>query len=436
MKKITLSLFASLFCVSLSLQAQDEEIHQTFLYFDAGKINLVEEGKSALNCLAQEFKKEDTLEIEVFGHIERANEGILEKRAATISEYLRNEKSVMVKASHTHEGHPYLPKTAQNRKLLVMMRKTNDKEAKVLVADLNKNTIAGTQPNESSMSFTTETGVRVHIPTDAFSPQKIRDFDVEVLTYFNQCDVPDSITLKDDEGNCLTSRGMVFINIYDLEGRIVNPRLKSAIRVQVPTDKLDQDLFLHEARKNAKGTWIWEKMPNDLVITVGTRNYYNFEITKTGGYSINKVVPAYLCSIAETHNFQNGYILENKAFLNSNQDAAIYTTYSTYPSPFQVKKKGENLLIAGRLADPKNTYVVGIIIEKKKRAVNRNDDDLTPVNCKVYSLNKKLSDLKYDKSKSVYIIQREDFALSTETCEQLPTPCNILQLKSKPKKDK
>lgn len=429
MKSYLYSLCILLFCMSLAnvSYAQNslaqEDVHQTFLYFDIGLTTLNEESKSSIDCLVREFRKTDTVDLSVYGFSEP--KGILETRASSVQEYLKQE-GLNMKTLRVTEGHEYLKRTTQNRKLLVVLKKAENVPLVVtppkenLGTDMNGkgNKTAGT--NDSPMSFTTESGVRINIPVDAFAPLSVRDFDFEVLGYFNPCEIPDSIYMEDIDGNCLVSKGIIFINVYDLEGNLVKPNLKKPILVQFPTNTLDQDLYLHIAQKGPNGRVVWRRTNKDLSITLKGNNYYNFEIDEIGGYSVNKEIPAFLCNM-QKGNYDNGYVLQNDMFDNSKKEVTIFATYSAYPIPFDVQRKGANLLVLKRFADPDNTFVVGLSMTKKNGV------------CKVFAINKRLSDLKFDQKKSVYIIQATDFVESDANCGPLPSSCDVMKFKSRKK---
>lgn len=426
MKSYLYSLCIFLFCMSFAKvsNAQNtvaqEDVHQTFLYFDIGLTTLNEESKSSMDCLIREFRKTDTVDLGVYGFSEP--KGILETRASFIQEYLKQE-GVNVKTLRVTEGHEFLKRTTQNRKALVVLKKAeNTPIATVTPPKEDVKTVNGVpvEAREKAMSFTTESGVRVNIPVDAFAPLSVRDFDVEVLSYFNPCEIPDSIYMEDIDGNCLVSKGIIFINVYDMEGNLVKPNLKKPILVQFPTNTLDQDLYLHIAQKGSNGRTVWRRTNKELSITLKGNNYYNFEIDEIGGYSVNKEIPAFLCNM-QKGNYDNGYVLQNDMFGNDKKDVTIFATYSAYPIPFDVQRKGSNMLVLKRFADPDNTFVVGLSMVKKNNI------------CKVYAINKRLSDLKFDQKKSVYIIQATDFVESDANCGPLPSACDVMKFKSKKK---
>jgi hypothetical protein len=392
-----------------------EDVHQTFLYFDIGLTTLNEESKSSIDCLVREFRKTDTVDLSVYGFSEP--KGILETRASSIQEYLKQE-GLNIKTLRVTEGHEYLKRTNQNRKVLVVLQKAENAPA-VAVAPKTVNGVP-VESRDTPMSFTTESGVRVNIPVDAFAPLSVRDFDIEVLGYFNPCEIPDSIYMEDIDGNCLVSKGIIFINVYDMEGNLVKPALKKPILVQFPTNTLDRDLYLHIAQKGQNGRTVWRRTNKDLTITLKGNNYYNFEIDEIGGYSVNKEIPAFLCNM-QKGNYDNGYVLQNDMFNNDKKDVTIFATYSAYPVPFDVQRKGANLLVLKRFSDPDNTFVVGLSMAKKNGV------------CKVFAINKRLSDLKFDQKKSVYIIQATDFVESEANCGPLPSSCDVMKFKSKKK---
>ncbi|MFN0202231.1 MAG: hypothetical protein ACKVTZ_11960 [Bacteroidia bacterium] len=423
------------------LQAQTEAMQQTILYFNTGVSNLSLDNEEVIEYLFREFKKTDTLALDVYGFQDDNTAGILEKRAASISDYIKSKKRV-VKAVHVFQGHEFLKKTAQNRKVYLVVRKYGDQDKVKTPATVTEPTFASAEPviesvlppnqrGEKDMTFVTESGVKVIIPANAFYPQKIRNFDIEVLSFSNTCMLPDSIVMQDMDENCMVSHGVVLINIYDNEGYIIYPELYKPITLQIPTMNLDRNLYVYKGIPSENNRIIWDKTDKELVVTVGNKNYYNFEVNITGAYCIARTVPSVMCRIDELSKSKDAYHIRNDAFqITNNPSFKLYSTYINYPIPFDVgKEEGiTNSFWVGKISAPDSTYLIGAV---EGKVITEGEEGKT---CRIFYINKALSDLIYDSRKKIYIIGKDDWVDITGQCGELPSACDIMKLRGKKRK--
>jgi len=395
MKKIIFILFLFTSILATSQQVANENRKtlnsKSIIFFELNRYNLSDNYKAILDSIASELKDKE-YRIKLIGHADslgsvNKNLTLSMKRTKTVEDYLQSKglDTSRIILKYYGESKPVFNNSSEEE--LVKNRCVEILVSFIKTIPENNLTQGYTRKPkfENDTTLTCKNGAQIIISSGAFYPYKLSDINFNITEEYSVCDILQSnSTLQAEDGNCLTSAGMIYIR-PTLNKIEVQPNKGQLITIKIPMmgGKLDPQMKVYFAKLDSSGRMVWQPKDSELTYeNLGTQ-YYVFRVDTLIGFNLDKTI-GIMCQ-------KNGPRIKVKKYKN-------VEVYQTYPD--------EVYLSRGVWNKKKKVHIIdSVIIQKKPQiTVLAYDKYGNPMVAQG-----PLSGLEFNKRKNYYVLRPEFF---------------------------
>lgn len=238
---------------------------------------------------------------------------------------------------------------------------------------------------ENDTVIYTAGGAEILFYAGTFFPTKMADIDFRITEVYSICDIlHNSSSLQTDDGNCLTSAGMIYVKPM-LDTVELKPGGNRKIVFKIPIEEgkdYDKDMKIYLEETNAKGEKVWKKIEGDIYCENSGQKFYVFSVNDLGGINIDKPVGV-LCQ-------KEGPQIKVRGF----KTADVCQTYPGEMYLSRAQKRKAKLYQLDEVVLDKDPQLTVLAYNKKGRA---------------FIAEGELTKLRFRKSGDIYIVPRRYF---------------------------
>ncbi|MDD3740106.1 MAG: OmpA family protein [Bacteroidales bacterium] len=238
---------------------------------------------------------------------------------------------------------------------------------------------------ENDTIIYTNGGAQIIIFAGTFFPTKISDIDFKITEVYSVCDLlNNNSSLQTDDGNCLTSAGMLYVKPM-LDTVELTPGGNRKIIYKIPIEsgkEFDEEMKIYVEELNKKGEKVWRKIDSKMSTEDKGQRFYVFELNSFGGINIDKPVGV-LCQ-------KEGPKIRVRGF----KSVDICQTYPGEMYLSRAQRRKANIYQIDEVVLDKNPQLTILAYDKKKHP---------------YIAEGQLTELKFNKSNGIFRVKRNYF---------------------------
>lgn len=390
MKNILTTLLVFLVCIANAQTnsniISDISNNRAIVFFNLNSYSISTTNKALLDSLVLSLQGKE-FSIQLIGHTdslgnENKNLTLSMRRCNKVKEYLHYKGLDTSKISVKYFGE-LKPVFANSSEETII--KNRCVEVIVNTVKPPKNYTLKEEPSittrfENGTIITCKNGAQIIISPEAFYPHKISEIEFNISEEYSVCDILQSTsTLQAEDGNCLSSAGMIYIK-PTLDKVEIQPNKGQMITIKIPLmgGRPDPRMKVYFAKKDSTGKTVWQLRESELTYeNVGTQ-YYVFRVDTLIGFNLDRPM-GIMCQ-------KNGPRIKVKNYKNAE-------VFQTYPD--------EVYLSRGEWNKKKKVFVIDSVIISKKPQITilAYNKEGFPVVAKV-----PFESLKYNRRKKYYSI--------------------------------
>jgi hypothetical protein len=286
--------------ITLSVQISAQSNTKTIVFFDVDRYEISSSEKANIDSLVRVIKDRNC-DLVLYGRADStgavdANMILSENRVRAVAYYLEdlgiNQERIIFK--YFGENSPLVSESgvidaSKNRSVEILVSYPGNEVAQTVRT--GKTTREMYLEFESDTIITTRNGAEIIINAGTFFPVKISEIDFKISEVTTICDIlRDSTSLKAEDGNCLSSAGMLYIT-PQFKTTEIQPNGNQKITIRVPVAegrKPDPEMKLYYEKTNKQGEKIWKSIDADVTITALNEKFYEFSVEELGGINLDK----------------------------------------------------------------------------------------------------------------------------------------------------
>ncbi|HOZ30403.1 MAG TPA: OmpA family protein [Bacteroidales bacterium] len=364
---------------------------ETIVLFDVNKFELKESQKLVIDSLLNGITDKN-YKICITGRADSSgniadNLVLSENRVRTVAEYLTQQgfDSARITYDFFGENQPLL--NAQNNPDLQLNRsvymrvfspEAENQEDTLTSYDLYRRF-------ENDTIIYTSSGAQIVIFAGTFFPTKLADINFKITEVYSVCDLLfNNSSLQTDDGNCLTSAGMLYVKPM-LDTVELTPGGNRKIIYKIPIElgkEFDKEMKIYVEEFNKKGEKVWRKIDSKISTEDTGQRFYVFELSSFGGINIDKPIGV-LCQ-------KEGPKIRVRGF----KSVDICQTYPGEMYLSRAQKRKSNIYQIDEVVLDKDPQLTILAYDKKRHP---------------YIAEGKLTELKFNKSNGIFRVKRNYF---------------------------
>lgn len=381
------------FCVVLlsSSNVFAQPKSEAIVLFDINKFELKESQKLVIDSLLSQITDKKykiclTGRADSSGNI--ADNLILsENRVRTIAEYLINQgfDSERITYDFFGENRPLLnadnsPDLQLNRSVYMRVFIPEDENIQDTLTSYDLY-----RQFENDTIIYTPGGAQIIIFAGTFFPTKLADIDFRITEVYSVCDLlHNNSSLQTDDGNCLTSAGMLSVKpMLDTVELTPGGNRRIIYKIPIETGKeFDKEMKIYIEELNKKGQKVWKQIDSKISIEDNGQRFYVFDLNVFGGINIDKKIGV-MCQ-------KEGPKIRVRGF----ESVDICQTYPGEMYLSRAQKRKSNIYQLDEVVLDKNPQLTILAYNKNRQP---------------FIAEGKLTELKFNKSSGIFKVQRRYF---------------------------
>jgi hypothetical protein len=355
------------------------------IFFESGLYLISSKNKSELDSLIKRIQDKD-YQIVLIGHAdsissEEFNMNLSRKRTEHVADYLAINGINRSKITDKFSGelnplfsNATIDKRARNRCVEIIIQLKAEESVPVAI-----------NPRfEKDTTVYCKNGAQIIFNAGAFYPRKITDINFNIKEVYSNCEILKSNwTMETEDGNCLSSAGMIYIKptIDTIE---IQPNKGQLVTIKLPmiSGTPDPDMKIYFAATGKSGGTVWKEESYNLSYEDKGNRFYVFQVDSLTAINIDKSL-GIVCQ-------KNGPRIKIRKF-------NTYEVCQTYPNELYLSR-GKKI--------KRGTFVIDKVINDKKPelTIMAFDKDGLP-----YIAKGPLLGLKHRKRKNTYIVSSKYF---------------------------
>ncbi len=290
-----------LFCAACIVLNAREQKHSFYILFKSNESTPNTKTIENMDSILKVLNSSSHYKIEIQGHTDNIgttqyNKELSYKRAQSIKEYISNYTSdtADIKVKWFGESNPALENTSEsgreiNRRVIVNITTFQWETAKEMLEDIAPKPEVFYINSESATEIESISGIKLHIPKDAFEGSNISNGDIKLIltSAINKEDwLVHGLSTISEEG-LLESGGMFKIEAYQGTNSLSLKEGKQ-INVEVPFEKLRNDMAIYNTTLNSNGQLTWKKNDENPISTKG--NNIPLPFLKIDSNDLNRII--------------------------------------------------------------------------------------------------------------------------------------------------
>ncbi len=366
-------------------------IKRKLVFFELNQYKLSSESKLLLDSLAAELSGKE-YSLRLIGHADSlgesdANLKLSVQRTREVTVYLlsRGLDSIKIKQEFVGEWRPlfqYDSTSFGNKNRCVEV--ISSCYCTPINSKINES-VPLTSKFENDTTIRCRNGTEIIIPAGAFYPRRLSEITFNVKEEFTICEIlKGTSTFETDDGNCLSSAGMIYIKPM-LDTVEIQPNKGQLVTIKIPLwgGRPDPLMKVYFAVIDSLGKKVWKPQESELTYeNVGTQ-YYVFRVDTLIGFNLDKLM-GIKCQ-------KNGPQIKVKGF----KDVEVYQVYpnEVYLSRGQWNKK-QKVYVIDSVIPAKNPELIVMAFDKKGKA---------------FVAKGPLLKLEFNKRKKYYLVNKDYF---------------------------